>query len=188
MNNTVRVLVMKNGTPYRIQPCIQPNTTHTTDFLRSQIAGAVKSMSKQTRWLRFGSFADSLSPEMLDDLVSLDEKDRVAWCASVGEGEKEQGIGLSRYIRLADGSEVAEFALTVIDEYRRQGIGFQLLAQLIASAGDAGITTLRGYVYESNKPMLSLCRRIGARFYSEGSGLKIVDVAIPPPDTHGQGS
>ena len=57
---------------------------------------------------------------------------------------------------------MAEFALTVIDEFQGQGIGRALLTRLIQTARDNGLSTLRGHVLSGNRIMLSLCRSFDA--------------------------
>ena len=136
-------------------------------------------MSNRSRWLRFGSYAESLTPEALDNLTSLDDKNRIAWCAAIGDGEDEEGIGLSRYIVLTDEPDVAEFAVTVLDAYKRQGIGTALLTRLLESAAKSELRTLRGYIAEENAAMISLCRRFGAKIGHNGSGTVLAEISLP---------
>ena len=176
--------LMKNGTPYQIGLCVEPGTQHTPEFLKSQIANAFDSLSSISRQQRFFSPIKSLSDKQLDFLTSLDGKDRVAWCASIYiDHHEERGIGLARYVRLADENKVAEFALTVVDEFQRQGIGYELLKKLVETARNNGLEILRGYVLLSNTPMLSLCRRFNASIHLEDSSLVRAD--IPVTDTCG---
>ena len=169
---------MKDGTPYQIQLCIEPDTQHNAEFLKCQIANAIDSMSSRSLWQRFASPIHHLSESQLDYLASLDGKDRVAWCASIRTNNEERGIGLARYVRLEDANDVAEFALTVIDEFQGQGIGYQLLRQLIETARSNSLEVLRGYVLPSNKHMLSLCRRFGASTQAEDSSFLRADIPL----------
>ncbi|MGB5260345.1 MAG: GNAT family N-acetyltransferase [Gammaproteobacteria bacterium] len=169
---------MKDGTPYQVQLCIEPDTPHTADLLKSQIVHAMSCMSSQSRWQRFASSVNSLSDEQLDYLTDLDGKDRVAWCASIRNNNDERGIGLARYIRLNGESNIAEFALTVLDEYQGQGIGYVLLDQLVETARDNGLEILRGYILPSNKHMLSLCKRFAASLDREDLSFVIADIPV----------
>lgn len=149
---------MKNGTSYLIQLCVEPDTKHTSAFLKDQIATAFKSLSSHSRMTRFAAPINRLTNKQLDYLTDLDGKDRVAWCAyRIAEG-KEIGLGLGRYMKLPKEEKVAEFAITVVDGYQGQGVGYQLLTKLIESAKDNGLHKLRGYVMKDNKPMLALCK------------------------------
>jgi GNAT superfamily N-acetyltransferase len=179
MQNSAVELTMENGTSYRIQACVEPGTRHTKEFLKSQIACAIEGMSGKSLRQRFASSVNKLSEKQLDYLTSLDGKDKVAWCASIGSDKAERGIGIARYVKLPNEENVAEFAVTVVDEFQRQGIGYELLKKLIELAGNNGIKILRGYVLSGNEHMLSLCRRLGAHTYSEDWSFVIADIPVP---------
>lgn len=174
--------LMKNGTPYKIHPCVEPDLQCTPQHLREQIREALKCMSTQSRWQRFASPVHELSEKQLDYLTNLDGRDRVAWCALTIQDDKYRGIGLSRYIRLPDEAEVAEFAVTVVDEFQGQGIGRALLEGLIESAQENGIKVLRGYVLTGNKKMLELCKRLQATDSLEDTFVRVDIPVTQRPD------
>ena len=174
-------LAMKDGTPYSVQPCVEQGTAHTAEFLKTQIASALEKLSVQSRWQRFASPMARLTDAQLDYLTRLDGKDRVAWCATVERDGDEHGIGLARYVRLAHDPGVAEFAVTVVDEYQAQGIGYALMTKLKETARENGLTTLRGYVLPSNRRMLALCRRLGAGLGTPESGFITAEIALDGP-------
>ena len=169
---------MKNGTPYRIQLCLEPEKEHTQAFLKDQIVNAMEAMSGQSRWQRFASPVDKLSDSQLDYLTDLDGKERVAWCASVMTKKGERGIGLARYVKLPGTDGVAEFAITVVDEFQGQGVGYQLLRRLIGTASENNLKILRGYIRVGNRAMLALCRRFAAHITSEDAGTVRADIPI----------
>ena len=176
--NSVAKFFMKDGSSYAIGLCVEPETEHTPEFLKVQIMNAIDCMSSQSRQLRFASPMKSLSDKQLDYLSNLDGKDRLAWCASIRTDTEERGIGLARYVKLADENDVAEFALAVVDEYQEQGIGYELLKKLIESARINGLKILRGFILPCNIHMLSLCRRFDASFHSDDSFYVIADIPI----------
>lgn len=169
---------MNNGTPYRIQLCLEPERQHTQSFLKDQIVNAMEAMSGQSRWQRFASPVDKLSDSQLDYLTDLDGKERVAWCASVMTNKGERGIGLSRYMKLPEEEGVAEFAIAVVDEYQAQGIGYQLLKRLAGTAAENDLKILRGYILSGNRGMLVLCRRFAAHISVEGGGILRADIPL----------
>ena len=114
----------------------------------------------------------------LDYLADLDGQNRIAWCAVITGDEDYRGIGLARLCRLPEETGVAEFAVTVIDEFQSQGVGRTLLEQLIASAAKADIRVLRGYVLPSNKKMLKLCKQLQASTTPEESFIR-ADIQVP---------
>jgi acetyltransferase len=133
-------------------------------------------MSHHSRQQRFAAPVVTLTDTQLDHLTRLDEKDRVAWCAFLQTESEERGIGLARYVRLDDEENVAEFAITVVDEFQGQGIGTELLNRLIESARSNSIETLRGYILPSNEAMLALCRRVGADTVREDASTLRADI------------
>ena len=174
-------LHMKNGALYQMHSCLEIKSRHSHDYLKVQISNAFDSMSCQSRWLRFASPINKLSDKQLDYLATLDRSDRVGWCATVKTDDGERGIGMARYIRLADEKNVAEFSLSIVDEFQGQGIGYELLKKLIGTAASNQVEILRGYVLLSNRPMLALCRRFGADIQSEDSSTMRADIRVSQP-------
>jgi acetyltransferase len=133
-------------------------------------------MSCQSRHQRFAAPIVTLTDYQLDYLTNLDEKDRVAWCAFMQTETEERGIGLARYMRLDDEENVAEFAITVVDEFHGQGVGTELLNNLKETAKANAIEILRGYILQSNEAMLALCRRLGAETVREDASTIRADI------------
>ena len=175
-------LSMRDGTPFRVQLCVEPGTPHSPEFLRGQITEAFGRLSNQSRWQRFAAPVHRLSDRQLDYLTDLDNYDRVAWCASVGRGDQEKGIGLARYIRLHDEPDVAEFALTVVDAYQGQGVGSQLMQKLIETARHNGLRTLRGYVLRGNQRMLAICHQSDATVSAVDSSTIMTEIDVSGQD------
>ena len=161
--------------PVEVHPC----SRFTQPYLKGRIQAAVHLMSERTRWNRFASPNSILSDDQLDYLADLDDRDRMAWCASVVIGGERHGVGLARYIRLAGDPEVAEFAIVIVDPYQGQGVGRHLMDRLIGSARDNGIATLRGFVLPSNDAMLSLGRSYPHREGRDGDFVQL-DLTVPP--------
>lgn len=181
VRNEVFRLSMNDGTAYRIQLCVEPGSTHTSDFLKGRIAEALQRMSSHSRWQRFAAPVTQLSEEQLTYLTDLDNRTRLAWCAAMDRDGSDLGIGLGRYIGLADEPGVAEFAVTVVDEFQGQGVGTALLQRLIASAADNGFRALCGFMMVTNTRMIRLSRRFGAVVEEETPGYVRVVIALRDP-------
>ncbi len=153
---------MKNGLPFTIQLCLDPKKNRTRASVKEQIANGIANMSKTSIYQRFASRFNRLSESMLDHLTSMDGKDHIAWAAFVETCKGERGVGLARYIKMPEEKSMAEFAVTVIDEFQKQGIGYQLLSQLVDVARSNHVETLRGYILQDNKHMISLCKQFNA--------------------------
>lgn len=170
---------LKDGTQCVLQLCCHTGSAHDKTSLKEGIRSAWCQVSPESRYYRFGYGVSQLSEKQLDYLSDLDNKDRLAWCAFVHGETAPTGVGLARYVRLKDEPGVAEFAVTVVDEYQHLGLGSQLLARLIESAKEADLKTLRGYVRAGNKAMLALARKFGGIPQPEDDWLRI-DIPVTP--------
>lgn len=155
-------LLMKNGTLFTLQSCLDATKCRTKAYLKEQIVNGIASMSKKSIYQRFASPIHRLSESMLEHLTSMDGKDHVAWAAFVNSTKGERGIGVARYVKMEEEKNMAEFAITVIDEFQKQGIGYHLLCKLIEVAKNNQFEILRGYILHGNNHMLSLCKQFNA--------------------------
>ena len=115
-------------------------------------------LSKQSKYFRFHSAMGGLTAAQLRYLTEVDQENHHAWCAYILDGEREVGVGVARCVRLDDRPDVAEFAVTVIDEYQLLGAGKILLEKLVLLARQSGISAFKGYVHRDNTAMTSLLR------------------------------
>jgi ribosomal protein S18 acetylase RimI-like enzyme len=121
---------------------------------------AVASMSERTVYLRFFSPLKRLSDAMAHRLAVVDYNDRFALVATTKRpAGKERIIGVARYDRAA-GTDAAEVAVAVIDEFQRRGLGGALLVILANVARDHGIRTFSLIVLPENREMLGLLRKM----------------------------
>lgn len=113
-------------------------------------------LSPETIRLRF--FAPrKMTREEMRWFVEVDGKDRFAFVAETAG----RIVGVSRFERLEEDPDVAEFALLVEDAEQGRGIGLALLRALVAPAADLGITGFVGDVLRENTRMLALMRQAG---------------------------
>lgn len=155
-------LLMKNGSLLTLQSCLDDTKCRTKTYLKEQIINGIACMSKRSIYQRFASPIHRLSESMLEHLTNIDGKDHVAWAAFVHSEKGERGIGIARYVKIEEEKSMAEFAITVIDEFQKQGIGYHLLCKLIEVARSNQLEILRGYILQGNKQMLSLCKQFNA--------------------------
>lgn len=122
---------------------------------------AVAAMSERTVYFRFFSPIKRMSDAMAHRLAVVDYNDRFAIVATTHRPNgKERIVGVARYDR-ARGTDVAEVALAVIDEFQRRGLGAQLLSELARVARAHGIRSFSLIVLPENREMLGLLRKIG---------------------------
>lgn len=86
---------------------------------------------------------------------------------------------MARYVRLPDEPEVAEAAVTVIDESQRRGLGTLLLEALGAVALENGIVRFLGYVLTENRALRELVRKEGVPLGYDSPGLLRAEVDLP---------
>jgi RimJ/RimL family protein N-acetyltransferase len=160
---------LRDGTPVLVRP-IGPDDK---ELLRDGFSR----LSEESRFRRFLAPIAELGDPMLIYLTEIDYVDHFAWIA-VLSGEPDCGIGVARYVRLRDDPEVAEAAITVVDEYQGRGLGSILLGLLGARAVEAGITAFRAYVLDDNAPMRELLEGLGARAHHDSPGVLVFDVPL----------
>ena len=132
---------------------------------REGLDRAFHETSPQTRYLRFGLVASTLTQTALTYLTTVDQKDHVALVATCTSPDlkTERGIGVARFVRMEDDPTVAEAAVTVIDEMQRKGVGQALTRELGRAALLRGITKLRAEVLDANTTMRVILERASAR-------------------------
>ena len=122
---------------------------------------AVAAMSERTVYFRFFSPIKRMSDAQAHRLAVVDYHDRFALVATTHRpAAKERIVGVARYDR-ARGTDIAEVAVAVIDEFQRRGMGGILLAELASVARRNGIKTFQLIVLPENSQMLGLLRRMG---------------------------
>ncbi len=85
-------------------------------------------------------------------------------------GEK-QIIGIGRLTKL-HGTADAEFAMLVVDEFQRRGIGSELLNRLLQIGREEGVERVVAYMLGENRGMRLISKRLGFQFEREGSLFK----------------
>jgi GNAT superfamily N-acetyltransferase len=136
-------------------------------------------LSEESRYRRFMAPVNQLSEEQLAYLTEVDYVNHFAWVAVKAEDPRE-GLGVARYVRLLEEPDVAEAAVTVLDEYQGHGLGTVLLGLLAATAREAGVRAFRAYVLEENAPMRELLEQFGARTEFDSPGVLRMDVDLDP--------
>lgn len=135
-------------------------------------------LSHQSRYSRFCMAIDKLSERQLAYLADVDNENHVLITITQSCEEPRSGLGLGRYIKLADSDDMAEFSITVTDQHQNQGVGSLLLELLIKHARDNSVKILRGSVLQSNKPMLRLLQRFNFKHSGTEDGLVLYDLVL----------
>ena len=136
-------------------------------------------LSPESRYRRFMAPIAELSEEQLAELTEVDYVDHFVWVAFSLDEAGTPGMGVARYVRDEDDPEVAEAAVTVIDDYQGRGLGRLLLEFLGAVALENGIARFRGYALEDNHPIRELLQRLGAKLEHDSPGTLRFELDLP---------
>jgi RimJ/RimL family protein N-acetyltransferase len=112
-------------------------------------------LSPETLYRRFMSPIARPEQTRPDRLLDIDHRDHEAIVAVDG-GEI---VGVARYVR-EPGSDAAELAVVVADDWQRQGLAIRMLAALAEQASAVGIERFTLITQADNRPMLRLLRRV----------------------------
>jgi RimJ/RimL family protein N-acetyltransferase len=165
-------VALRDGTLVRIRPILPEDKDHILDGFRR--------LSPESRYRRFLSPIDELTPDMLRELTEVDYADRFAYVAfALDVAGAPVGVGVARYVRLHDEPHVAEAAVTVVDDYQERGLGTLLLQALGAVALENGIVRFRAYALETNRPLQELAARLGAEMHHEAAGTIRIEADLP---------
>ncbi|QDG49600.1 GNAT family N-acetyltransferase [Persicimonas caeni] len=135
------------------------------------LAQGFERLSDRSRYQRFLATKPRLSGRELEYLVDVDRDNHVAVGALVEHpGGEEEGIGVARFVRYEDQPEVAEVAVTVIDDYQGLGLGRLLLSYLVRAARERGIEAFRADCFTTNHRMRTLFEQIGPTEVIERAG------------------
>jgi acetyltransferase len=140
----------RDGRPFSIRPIGAQDAQRDRDFLMR--------LSEDSRYKRMMGVCRDPSPELIDRFVHVDRHGSMAFVAVVGAGTAESIIGAARYAAPA-GSQDAEFAIAVADEWQSRGVGSALLQALLEYARSQGLRRLQGVVLANNGRMLQFARK-----------------------------
>ncbi|CAN5419939.1 GNAT family N-acetyltransferase [soil metagenome] len=168
---------LPGGDEYSLRP-IRPDDA---EMLQQFVRG----MSPQSRYFRFASALNELSPRMLARYTLIDYDREMALIAvkpapadAVGPVQPRM-IGVSRYVINPD-SISCEFSLAVSDDHAGRGVGSRLMHALVEVARDKGLIEMHGFVLSSNDTMLSLMKSLGfkSRAYPDDSSFRLVSLEL----------
>lgn len=143
---------LNDGTRVLIRPLQPDDRVREREFIHS--------LSSETRYNRFLGRFEEPSPELLDQLMDVNGRDRVALVALVEGPNGPLEIGVSRYA--ASGSEGdCECAVSVADAWQHRGLGRLLMQRLIDVARRNGYQRLFSLEAASNYAAHTFARSLG---------------------------
>jgi RimJ/RimL family protein N-acetyltransferase len=161
--------VLRDGSHVLIRPVQRSDT--------EIIADGFARMSATSRWFRFLSPKDRLTPAELRYLTDIDHHDHEAIGAlSADDG---RGVGVARYIRDPSDPAAAEISISVVDEWQGRGLGSELLRRLTDRGRQEGIHRFTALVSRHNTVILRMLAGWGARVTEADRAGGTVDIELP---------
>lgn len=154
-------LRLRDGTRVLLRPVVPDD--------KERLAQGFDRLSPASRYRRFMGAVTRLRPAQLALFTEMDYVDHYAIGALALDEPDVPGIGVARYIRLADEPDVAEAAVTVADDYQGRGLGTLLLRVLGAVALENGLSALRAEVLADNRQVREMLAKVGARLVAAGN-------------------
>jgi GNAT superfamily N-acetyltransferase len=136
-------------------------------------------LSPRSRYMRFFRAIDHLSDAQLRYLTEIDYENHFAWIAFAMDETGSPGVAVARWIRMKDEPNVAESAVTVVDDWHHKGIGTTLLWLLARTAIERGIKHFRVWALGTNREVLDLLKELGAIPGKWESGALELDIPLP---------
>lgn len=167
--------VLANGTKIVIRHILPSDA--------AELRRGFQALTPESRYRRFfGGMAD-LDDATLRYLTNVDGKDHVALVAVIEslDLKTERGIGVARFVRCADEPNVAEVAVTIVDDMQKMGVGTLLTKALAHAARERGIDKFRCEVLESNDLVVHALRDAGGVEVERGGGAVVLDVPVKDP-------
>jgi GNAT superfamily N-acetyltransferase len=153
---------------------VRPVEPHDREGLRD----AFERLGKRSRYQRFLVPKRSLTAGELSYLTDVDHVDHEAVVAI--DAATGQGVGVARYIRDPGRPDVAEAAVTVVDDWQGRGLGKLLLDRLVARAEANGVTRFSANLLVTNDAVRALLDGAGRlRVLRQGEGAMDVEVELP---------
>ncbi|MGZ8190013.1 MAG: bifunctional acetate--CoA ligase family protein/GNAT family N-acetyltransferase [Methylococcaceae bacterium] len=143
---------LTNGINITIRPIRPEDAVMETNF--------VNRLSERTKYFRFMQSLQELTPEMIVRFTQIDYDREMAFVAITEDENMPSELGVGRYIKNPDGHSV-EFALVVADDCQCLGIGSKLMTTLMQTAKSKGMSFFEAEVLATNRPMLSLVKKLG---------------------------
>ena len=160
------LLRLADGSRYLVRP-MEPSDAAT-------VRRGFAALSPASLQRRFFSPAPRLSPELLDELTTIDPSRLVLLAFAADTGMLAGGARATRQ------GASAEVAVTVGDAYQGRGLGTALLGELVAAARRRGVEQLTGHVLVENEPAKRMLRAAGAHLAFDEPGVLRFDLPLVP--------
>ena len=153
----VSTWTMKDGTDVLIRP-IRPED----EPMMVKFHATLSERSVYLRYFHLMNLPQRVAHERLTRICFIDYNREMALVAerrNPGNGESEI-LGVSRLTRVL-GTNDAEVAVLVSDQYHGRGLGKELLARLVIVGGDEKLACLKADILPDNRDVMRICEKLG---------------------------
>ncbi|KAA0987310.1 GNAT family N-acetyltransferase [Pseudomonas sp. ANT_J12] len=164
---------LNNGAHVLIRPLHEQDRQLEFEFINQ--------MSAESFRTRFFGAMGHENVSLLDQMMDVDYRNRMAYIAMVHENGHLIEVGISRYADSADVQQ-CECAVVVADRWQRQGIGTLLMEHLIVAAQRNGFKKMMSIHQTNNFGMHRLARSLGfhSRYPATGDNEIIHELDLTP--------
>lgn len=120
--------------------------------------------SVRQRFFEFISLDERVAHDRLVRICFTDYDREWAIVAEIVEGDQKRIVGIARLSRI-QGTDHAQFKLTIIDAYHYLGLGTQLIQHLLEIAKQEKIAVVDAYILNENEGMLKICKKLGFNLF-----------------------
>jgi acetyltransferase len=125
--------------------------------------------------LRFFAPMKEVSHTFVARLTQIDYDREMALVATEMNGDGSPILGVARIVADPD-SETAEYAVMVRSDLKGQGLGYQLMTEILAYARTRGIKRVFGDVLRENRTMLIMAEELGFKIVPDVHDPQVVRV------------
>ncbi len=174
-NRYVQAWTMKNGGPVIIRP-IRPED----EPLMVKFHETLSERSVYFRWLHMIHLSQRTAHERLTRICFIDYAREMALVADYTDPQTGQHLllGVGRLSKIY-GTDEAEFAVLISDQWQGQGLGTELLRRLVEVGRNDKVGRIVGFILPENRDMQRVSEKLGFRhFYSIEDGLVKVELDL----------
>jgi len=128
----------------------------------AEIVQAFDRLSDDSRYLRFMQHKKQLADAAVQRGVHPRPGHDAVFVATIPAADGIDIVGAAQYVQAADETKgrTCEFAVTVAEDWRGNGLATTLLGCLVRRARRDGYATIEGWVIAENTAMLDLARKL----------------------------
>jgi acetyltransferase len=146
----------KDGTAVTIRP-IRPED----EPLVVKFHETLSERSVYQRYLHTMQLSQRIAHERLTRICFIDYDREMALVAEIKDAAGEPRIVAVGRLKKTHGTNEAEFALIISDEYQGRGLGSELLSRLLEVAKHEQFSRITGDILPDNLTMQRICERLG---------------------------